>query len=425
MPHAHAMAGRLPALYAEGELTAAVLGVPGIALEIADEDLVAVQRSHWFDRAVERDDAAKLAAVLDLEPESWQGLRTFRAWLHALRDALLLEGAVTVGGIRRFVRDYAGGFQEALRVAVLPPLDRFEPQPSDVRGAIVEQPPRRREVRAPASGGVEPLHRFAVRQTGLFAAPAAVLLTGLPEGPEHVPVVVNLTTREAVVFRGTVGVGERLWLVPRADGTLAASLEHRDVSDRAVSVAPAEPGHPWEEAAVTAPARALTLLPGANELWFLPVAHFDLDGLDRFLLALADLELRLGRWDETAFDHSLFDLDAAVALHVAWTEREPAAFDVSLPAGTLRHAAGAEAGARAARDQLAASLQASVGRLRGAGVRAGVTLRPFAEVQRAHEHLTGTAPLRVAPEIGPTGADALPEPGGVLDVTPFDDSTYR
>ncbi|HSD80661.1 MAG TPA: hypothetical protein VLB47_08370, partial [Solirubrobacteraceae bacterium] len=120
MPHAQAMAGRLPALYAEGELTAAVLGVPGVALEIADEDLVAVQRSHWFDRAVERDDAAKLAAVLDLEPESWQGLRTFRAWLHALRDALLLEGAVTVGGIRRFVRDYAGGFQEALRVVVLP-----------------------------------------------------------------------------------------------------------------------------------------------------------------------------------------------------------------------------------------------------------------------------------------------------------------
>src|SRR3954469_19885107 len=160
------MAGRLPDLYAEGELTSAALGVPGVALEILDEDLVAIQRSHWFDRAVDRDDAAALAALLDLAPSDWQSLRTFRAWLHAFRDALLLEGAVTLAGLQRFVRDYAGGFQEALRMRILPPLDQFHRAPRGCRPALVEHPPRRRELRAPATGGLEPLHRFTVRNTG-------------------------------------------------------------------------------------------------------------------------------------------------------------------------------------------------------------------------------------------------------------------
>lgn len=424
MAHAHAMAERLPTLYGEGELTAGVLGVPGVALEIVDEDLIAIQRSHWFDQAVDRSDAAKLAAVLDLAPESWQTLGTFRAWLHALRDALLLEGAVTVASITRFVREYATGFQDTLRVRILPPLDAFEREASPVRPALVEQPPRRREVRAPATGGIEPLQRFVVRQTGLDPAPAALLLTGLPEARESVPVVANLTTREALIFRGSVGAGERLWLVPEGGGTVRAQLEARDVTASLVSVAALTPGTPWDEATVQTPPRALTLVPGDNDLWFLPVAHYDAEGLDRFLLALADLELREGRWDQTSFDHSLFYLDPAVSLHAAWTEVEPAAFDVRLPAGTLRHAVGAEADAAGARDDLAGSLDSSIGRLRAAGVRGSVTLHAFEEVQRQAEYLVGRQPI-VRREIGPTGADALPEAGGVLGVTPFDDSTFR
>lgn len=424
MAHAQAMARRLPTLYAEGDLTGGLVGVAGLAVEIVDEDLVAIQRMHWFDQAVDRGDAAKLAAVLDLAPESWQTLGTFRAWLHALRDALLLDGAVTLAAIERFVREYATGFEAALDVDVLPPLDRFERAPSPVRGAIVEQPPRRRETRAPSAGGIEPLHRFTVHQTGSDPAPAGILLTGLPEAPECAPVVANLTTREAVIFRGGVGVGERLWLVPRADGTLRAQLEQRDVSDRVVSVAALQPGQPWDEAAVQAPARALTLVPGDNDLWFLPVAQFDVDGLDRFLLALADLELHEGRWDRTTFDHSLFYLDPAVTLHLGWIEAEPAAFEVRLPAGTLRHVPGAEADASAARDELASSLGTSIDRLRAAGVRGGVSLRPFQEVQRSAEYLIARQPM-VVREIGPTGADALPDAGGLFGVTPFDDSTYR
>jgi hypothetical protein len=331
---------------------------------------------------------------------------------------------VTIGGVTRFVREYATGFQDTLRLRILPPLDAFERAASPVRPALVEQPPRRREVRAPTTGGIEPLQRFVVRQTGLDPAPVAVLLTGLPEAPECVPVVANLTTHEALIFRGSVGVGERLWLVPEEDGTVRAQLEARDVTASLVSVAALTPGTPWDEATVQAPARALTLVPGDNDLWFLPVAHYDDDGLDRFLLALADLELREGRWDETSFDHSLFYLDPAVSLHAAWTEVEPAAFDVRLPAGTLRHGVGAEADAAAARGELAGSLDDSIGRLRAAGVHGTVTLHGFEEVQRQAEYLVGRQPI-VRREIGPTGADALPDAGGVLGVTPFDDSTFR
>jgi hypothetical protein len=419
------MAGRLPLLYREGELTGAVLGVPGLALDIADEDLVSIQRSHWFDRCVDRDDAAGLAAVLDLAPEEWQSLGLFRAWVHALRDALLLEGAVTRAALARFVRAYATSFQAAMGILALPPLGEFASAPDDARVAIVENPPRRRGVRAPAAGGgVEPLHRFDAAQGGLDPVPAAFLLTGLPEGPECVPLIANLTTREALLFHGTVATGERLWIVPQPDGGVRAQLEQHDVSERLVSIGELQPGQPWEEAQVRSPARAITLRPGQNELWFLPVAHYDEPGLDRFLLALADLELREGRWDETGFDHALFYLDPAVNLHAAWTEAEPAAFEVDLPAGTLRHAQGAEADARASRDRLAASLEETMTRLRAAGVRGAVRLRPFAEVQRLGDHLLARQPM-VQREVGPTGADALPDAGGLFGKTPFDNSTYR
>ena len=91
MARTRAMAARLPTLYGEGELTEAVLGIPGVALEIVDEDLMSIQRSHWFDRAIDRRDGTALAGVLDLAPEPWQGLAIFRGWVHALLEAMLVR----------------------------------------------------------------------------------------------------------------------------------------------------------------------------------------------------------------------------------------------------------------------------------------------------------------------------------------------
>jgi hypothetical protein len=57
-------------------------------------------------------------------------------------------------------------------------------------------------------------------------------------------------------------------------------------------------------------------------------------------------------------------------------------------------------------------------------VRAELALRDFRETQRMGDALVAIQPL-VRREIGPTGADAMPDAGGVFGVTTFDDSTYR
>jgi hypothetical protein len=412
-----AMAGRLPQLYREGELLTQVLEVLGLPLEILDEEALAVQRAHWFDHALELEEAARLAALLDIAPEPWQSPEEYRVWVHALRDAMLEQGSVTRSALAGFVREYSDGYQAAAGITALGPIDQ------EGTGVLVENPLRRRYGPLPA-GPIEPLARFTLVNTGLDPAPVACLLTGLPGAPEAVPVLVNLTTGRALVFLGTVPPGRRLWIRPASGGTAAATLEQRDVSDRIRSVDGVAPGRPWDELTVESPGRTLVLEPGPNELWFLPVAHFDAPGLNRFLMALADLLMALGRYDLTAFDHSLFFLDPVVSLRLTWVETEPASVDVLLPAGGLLGPAGDHDRSLDERERLGFALDLAVRRLKAAGVRATVEFRGHHEVQPQGDFLTAVLP-QVSRERGPTGVDALPDPGGLFDVTRFEDSTYR
>jgi hypothetical protein len=231
----------------------------------------------------------------------------------------------------------------------LPPLDRWEDAPSTSRPAFVENPPRWREARESADGGLEPLSQFSIVQRGLDETHVGFLLVGLPSAPESAPLVANLTTGEALVLLGTIGPGERLWLRPTAAGGVEAQLEGRDVSAQLRSIENLQPGTPWEDAQVHSPARAITLRRGRNDFWFLPVAHYDVLGLDRFLLALASLDLREARYDRTPFDSSIFYLDPAISLRAAWVETEPASFEVDLPAGLLLNRTGAGPAAEATR----------------------------------------------------------------------------
>ena len=80
MAHAPSITARLPGLYAQGELLRQVVDHPALAMEILDEDLLEVRRAHWFESALELDEAARLAAVLDISPEPWQDLAMFRSW---------------------------------------------------------------------------------------------------------------------------------------------------------------------------------------------------------------------------------------------------------------------------------------------------------------------------------------------------------
>ena len=111
MSRVDAMADRLPHLFRDGALvrgaasahTGGVLGVPAVQLEVVDEDALEVHLAHWFGTARGFDEAAGLAAVLDIPPEPWHTLALFRAWLDSLRDSMLNEGAVSVRGLQQFV----------------------------------------------------------------------------------------------------------------------------------------------------------------------------------------------------------------------------------------------------------------------------------------------------------------------------------
>ena len=414
MKRAREMASRLPPLYREGELAQGLLEQAAQQIEITVDDALEVQRAHWFDDALEREEAAALAALLDFAPEPWQDVRLFRAWVHAQRDAMLHGGGVTSAALLGFAGDYAQAYQQATGLR----LGGGNPE-------LIDNPPIARNARPPLlADDTVPLTQFSVQMNGLDETVASFLFTGLAAGPEYSPLVANLTTGDALLFRGSIGTGQRLWLRAAPDRSLSAQLENRDVSGRMRSINGLIPGQPWEPTRIQSPAQAIRLVHGENRLWFLPIAHFDDEGLDRFLLALADLALAQGRWDSALFDHALYYQDAAVMLKVRWIETQPATFELRLPAQSLRQRVPVAENAVEARNQLGLALETGVRRLKAAGVRAQVRLLDFAEQQRSFDFLTQTLPLRVL-ESGATGADRLAERGGLWGVTEYGESTFR
>lgn len=413
MKRARDMAGRLPRLYREGTLVEGFLEQPAQQIEIALEDALEVQRAHFFNDGLELEETAKLAALLSFVPEPWQTLRLFRAWVHSQRDAVLQGGAVTEQGIRGFAESYAAAYQQATGV-----------QFSAGKPALIENPLRRKFGRPDIMDDTVPLTRFTVEMQGLDEAFASFLLIGLPAAPESMPLVANLHTGEALLFRGNVEAGKRLWLRAATDGSMTAQLEGRDVTSKLVSVTDLNPGTPWQAPHIQSPAHAIRLLRGENTLWFLPVAHYDELGLDRFLLALADLALAQGRWDNAKLDHALFYQDPAVRLKVTWVEAEPASIQLRVPAQIVRRRVPSPGSAEQDRDQLGLALTEGVQRLKAAGVRSEVVLLEFSEIQGTSEFLTGVLPLRLK-EAGATGAERMPEAGGLFDVTDYGDSTFR
>lgn len=413
MKRADDMANRLPLLYREGELVTGVLSQPALQLEIVEEDLLDIQRAHHFDAALELSDAARLAAILDFIPEPWQNLALFRSWVHSQRNAALNRGAVTVQALTGFAEDYSAGYQDATSV-------RFH----DQKPLLVENPKRRRWLRPGLVDNITPLSQFTIENKGLDESAASFLLTGLPTGPESVPVIVNLTTGEGLMFQGNVGPGERLWLRALTDGTVAAQLERRDVTDRLRSITNIVPSEAWSGPQVQSPARAIRIGRGENRLWFLPVAHYDMLGLDRFLLALADLALTQGRWDEATLDHSVFYQDAAVTLTATWVEAEPASIELQVPVQTVRRHPLASGAVDDEREQLRGALELGVKRLKAAGVRSDVRALALSELQGQSDFLTSVLPLTIK-EGGATGADKMPDAGALFDVTGFSDSTFR
>jgi hypothetical protein len=405
------MAGRLHPLLREGELLRAALAPAAVAAEIATENIVEIGRAHRFDDVLELGEAVRLAALLDIHAEPWQTLPLFRAWVHATRDALL-DGAVTRSALEGFARRYAAAHQGATRARV------GTGQPT-----LVDNPSRRATAQ-PDGLAMPPLAKFSVTVTSLADTAVSMLLTGLAAGPEAAPLIANLNTGAALIWRGRVPPGARLTIRATAEGNASAMLDGVDVTDRLVGLTGFTPGEAWTPAQVTAPAPAITLRRGDNRLWFLPVALYDTDGLDRFLLALPDLDLAEGRWDSSVFDHALFDQPAAVQLLATWIEAEPAALALDVPAELVLRPATATGSPAADRDRLLTALDAGIQRLKAAGIRAATRARAFSNMQPASDRLVAVLPMRLK-EAGSSGGERMPDAGGLWGVTPFDGSTFR
>ena len=424
MSHLDQMTERLPHLYKDGELLRMLLALPALNLEVFDEQALEIQRSHWFDTAFEFEDVAKIAALLDLQPETWQGLREFRAWVHSLRNAWLKNGTATRQPLQDFVDEYTRRYQAAVRINAVLSLSNWSDRPSQTRPALVENPLRRSFEQLPAGAAIEPLHQQLVRNRGLDESVGDFFIMGLAGGKEYIPVIANITTGQALIYTGIIGAGDRLWLQTLEDNTVKAYTDKLDVSDRLYSIDNLQPGVSWEGEDAHRPAQALNLRPGDNNLWFLPVAHYDKPGLDRALLGLADLTMEQGRWDETRLDRSLFYQDPVMIMWASWKESQPASIEITVPGGILINSAGQTETALENRDRLQFSLNLGIQKIKAAGISATTKVLAFSDVQPSRDALCDIYP-KTFKDAGSTGIDSLPDSGGMFDVTEQDKSVYR
>lgn len=424
MNHLQAMIERLPHLYRDGVHVHELLSLAALQLEIWDEDAREAQRAHWLDTALELDEAARLAEILDIELQEWQGLGEFRAWVHAFRNARLQEGSVTVSAIRRFIKEYSQAYQSAVEIALIPDIETWPDTPETGKPYFDENPELLRYRRIPSSGGIESLQQFSLEQKGLDITSAGFLIIGVAGEQEFVPVIVNTSNGSALVFRGTIKTGQRLWLFPNIDGSVSARLEQEDVTERLYSIENVIPGQSWGLADMATPAQAISLERGSNSLWFFPLAHYDERGLDRFLFSLPDTRMKQGRYSSSGFDHALFYQVPAVVLYTLWHESQPATFNVRLPAGALKNQANKIEESLGEIDRLNFSLNSGVNQLAAAGVENSVTLEGMQETQPLGDFLTMVIPKNIT-DIGPTGVGEVTDSGGVFSVTEFENSTFE
>jgi hypothetical protein len=370
-----------------------LLAVVDAELSSLDEDMERVRRTRFVETALDLEDLAKLGALFGLGPEPWEPAEMFRARLRTT-IAARLAGAVTRTPLDDVLAGLLDGAQTALgaRYASLArgAGGRVFRDPAAVtrtgQPRFDEFPPRR--ARSPAlaarGGRMRPLDRIVLENRGVHAAPLEGVVRGVIGRRAAVPLLANLTTGRVVAFRGVLSAGAELRLIAR-NGRLEARLDGREASARLITAEGFRLGAALPLPAEQTP-RPIQLAPGANEIFFLPLAIYGERILDRGALAMPDERVRHGLFGDsatpgTAFDDSLFEQQPSAALDLFWTEAAPATFRFVVPAGVVRHEpSGADRLAeRAALDAL---MDATVRLLRAAGVDGQVSFVPLRETQR-------------------------------------------
>lgn len=381
-------------------LLAQVLGTEAAQLACIDEEMDRIRRSHFVETAFDLEDIAALGALFDQRPAPWEPADLFRVRLRAT-IAARLAGAVTRTAMEGVLVALLDGAQQALgsRYAGLAPSARgrvFRDPPAPgapVRdGAPVfrEFPPRwRRDPALVAQGGrMRPLDHAILTHRGLGETPLQVVMRGRLGGRTAVPLLAHLGTGRVIVFRGLVPAGTELRLEATADG-LSATLDGRPATDRLITAGGFAPCAPLPLTPDAAPLPIL-LSPGANDIWFLPLAMYGERILDRGALAMPGLELRHGQFGApdapgTNFGDSLFEQAPSASIDLFWQERMPASFRFEIPGGTVRHTVAMPGDRPAQRAALLAVLEQTIALLRAAGVDGRVAMAPLVETQRQHD----------------------------------------
>lgn len=413
---------------AEDGILAQLLETVALEIDAIGEDIERLRRTHWIEQCYRLGDAAKLGSLLRIAPLSWETLETFRARLLPL-IAARLAGGLGPGELRGFVHDYLRRAQAELGATLVPGLppkvgDAFsvlESRPRWRSLGIDENPRRIRTSKALAarSGLVPAPQRWREPNRGLDETVVANLrITGLTGGRTAAPMLVNLTSGNAILYSGRLSAGTELTIeADPAGGTRAAraSIDGVDVTNKLHSFADFTPGMALTEDTFD-PAPLLPRMPrGDNDWLFLAIGRFDQRGLDHFLFAVPDPQVSQGSFDETYFDLALFDAKPHAHLELSWNEVEPASFEVSIPRTIVIEPTGAADADRAWR-RVGEAIEIGVGGLRAAGVRAAVRFEPFTETQA--QLVRHALPwVRLDRETAPVGASDVVELGLLFDET--------
>jgi len=410
-----AMLDLLPAPYTQrpGSTLAGLLGAFALELEAYAEDTDRMRRTHWVETAYRLDDLAKIGALAGVPAFGWEDLEAYRARLVATVIARL-AGSVGPVEIKTFVVDYVQRAQQAFGnatfvpgiAAFADPLDAFAPpQRGHYRPPELAENPiaRRRSAALDALGNrVTYLHRWSDTNGGLDPSVATFRVGGFTGSRTAAPILMNLTTGDALLYRGVVKTGALLEIF---DGGAAgqrrkaqAMLDGKDVTAKLTSSSALRLGGAFD-AAVFDPAPLLPRMArGKNDWIYLSAGYYGVRGLDEVYFWLADDQLRQGFFGTAAFDHAIFATDAAGRLEMWWDETQPATFEVRVP----RTYVVVPRGFDATYEEVAEALTFSVGALRAAGVRASVRFVPFTETQP--QRVLAQPPfVRLDPETGSAG----------------------
>jgi len=393
--------------------------IDGFALECdsAQEDIDRMRRTHWVRQAYRFEDLRRIGALFDIEPLTWENLKTYRLRLITL-IAARLSGALGPSDIRKFVHDYLVGAEDALKVTLIlglrgVPEDSVDPwQRTDKRKffeplELAEFPlvTRRSKALAARGGFVPVLYRWTETNRGLEDSTATFRIMGMGSDRTAIPVLLNITTGDMILYHDRLTAGALLEISLDEDAenerTARATVNGADVTHKLRSVSGVELGRAETLVDLDESPQLPRFRRGDNEWIFLSVGFFDLPALDRTFFALADGMLREGRFDETQFDQSLFPSGSLAYLDMSWVESEPASFEVRVPRNVVSAPSGRPDDA-APYDLVADALRRSLQSLHAAGVRARLRFMPFTEQQPQFIRTTFSW-MRPDPETGSAG----------------------